>query len=301
MTFSLLLRASRANFLPASIIPFIIGASFAFNQGYKISFPKLLFGILGVASAHLAGNLMNDYYDDRSDADKLNTNSSPFFGGSKVIQNKGMTPKEVLISSIMLFFLALLSGIIIFLITLDPVILIMMLIAGILASGYTAPPLSFAYRKIGELVIFLLFGALLVMASFYIFSQKFTASSFVISLPISFLVLGVILCNEIPDYKSDILVGKRNLISLVGQERGYILYILAILFSIIAIIINISMEMLPAYFASSILMFIIGLRAINVLCKKPKVLDNYIKASQLTIVLHGLVGVALIAALLISR
>jgi len=83
-----------------------------------------------------------------------------------------------------------------------------MVLSGVLAAQYTAPPLRLAYNRLGEIDIFLLFRIFLVMGSFYLFAEKFTFNSFLVSLPIAFLFAGVIICNEIPDSEYDLRAKK---------------------------------------------------------------------------------------------
>jgi len=294
------LKAARANFLPASVIPFLMGTSYALSKGFDITGVRFIFGLVGVVSAHLAGNLCNDYFDHKSGADALNKKRSPFFGGSGFIQEGLLSAEAVL--CIMVFFsgLALLSGIAVFIITKNPVFLLIMIIAGILTCGYTAGPLRLSYRRLGELDIFLLFGVVLVMGSFYLFAEKFITGAFLVALPISFLIAGVIACNEIPDFESDTKVNKRNLLSFFGAGKGYILYGLLICFSLLAIFLNIIKGVLPFYAAFISGFYLIGIKAMFNLKNGLGDIKKLVQASLLTITLHSLVGASIIFVLLIS-
>ena len=176
-----------------------------------------------------------------------------------------------------------------------------MLVAALLALEYTAPPLRLAYRRLGELDIFLLFGVFLVMGSFYLFNGVFTLGSFLISLPISFLVAAIIICNEIPDYDSDIAAGKYNLIAVTGRDTGYTLYAAAAAFSALALIANIVAGNLPAGAAFILLFYILGVKAALILRDNSSGVNEFIKASMLTIALHSAAGVSMIVALLFKR
>ena len=54
-------RASRMHFLPASVLPFVLGAVYASRAGYNVTSGRFITGLAGIASAHLAGNLFNDF------------------------------------------------------------------------------------------------------------------------------------------------------------------------------------------------------------------------------------------------
>jgi len=296
----LLGAATRAHFLPASLIPFFIGALFARSQGYGLSGLLLAAGLLGVAALHLAGNVFNDYFDHVTGADQHSGKKSPFFGGSRVIQGSHISPATMVLLGLFLLTVSLACGSFIIARTGDPLLLAVMLIAGILAVEYTAPPLRLAYRKLGELVIFLLFGTLLVMGSFYLFSLRFTIGSFLISLPVSFLIFNVIICNEIPDFGTDRKAGKDTLISLTGKKKGYLIYACGLIFSMAALVANIVAGLLPPASAFLLAFYGFGLKALGIL--KDRIDDEaaLIRASALTLVLHSAVGLSTIVLLLIS-
>jgi 1,4-dihydroxy-2-naphthoate polyprenyltransferase len=298
MKFNSFIKAARADFLPASVLPFIIGAVYAFKAGFSLSFLKIILGLTGVVSLHLAANLLNNYYDYKSGADTRTPKISSFFGGSRVIHEGLYTAKQIFIFSSFFLFAALVCGLALFAVIGDPVFPVMMVAAGILAVGYTAPPLKLAYRKLGELDIFLLFGVFLVTGSFYLFSGRFSLGALVVSLPVSFLISGVIICNEIPDFHSDLSAGKRNLLTFSGIEKGYSLYGSAVFLSLAALLLNVMNGTLPRYAVLITVAYLLGLKAFfnlkNGLADKEKL----IQASCLALALHSIIGISIIAVLL---
>lgn len=299
--FKYAIRAARANFLPASIIPFLIGAAYAFKTNASVSASRFMLGITGVAAMHLAGNLFNDYFDYINGADNINREKSPFFGGSRVIQDGLLTGRDVLALAVFLMALSVLCGILICVVTGNPVFLLFMFIAGILAFQYTAPPLALAYHMLGEPNIFLLFGVFLVMGSSYLFTGIFSWSSFLISLPIAFLVTAIIICNEIPDYPSDVAAGKNNIISLAGWENGYKVYAAAVICSALALLLNIALGNLPQPAILIILFYDMAIRATAILRNRSSNMKDFIRSSALTVTLYSAVGSCILIALLVKR
>lgn len=295
-----LLKAARTDFLPASIVPFFVGVAYALNRGFSLSLSMFVLGLTGVAAAHLSANLLNDYYDYRSGADNRTAKVSSFFGGSRAIQNGIFTAGEILKFSLFLMSVAFLCGVGIFAVTGDPVFLLLMLAGGILAVEYTAPPLRLAYRRLGEVDIFLLFGVGIVMCSFYLFSRRFDSGSFLISLPVAFLIAAVIICNEVPDFESDIGVGKQNLLSLTGVRGGSVLYIIVVCLSLLAIFLNVAKGILPFYAALTGVVYFPGIKAYSNLRNYPSDISGLIQASRFTVMQHSFVGIAIILILLIS-
>jgi 1,4-dihydroxy-2-naphthoate octaprenyltransferase len=295
-----LLKAARADFLPASIVPFFVGTAYAVNRGFSLSLSRFVLGLTGIAAAHLSANLLNDYYDYRSGADNRTAKVSSFFGGSRAIQEGVFTDRQILGFSLLLMSVAVVCGAFIFVMTRDPVFLILMAAGGILAVEYTAPPLRLAYRRLGELDIFLLFGVGTVMGSFYLFSGRFDYGSFSISLPVAFLIAAVIICNEVPDFESDISAGKQNLLSLTGVKRGGILYGVVVCLSLLAIFLNVAKGILPFYAALIGIVYFPGVKAYSNLKNGFSDINRLIKASRFTVMQHSFVGIAIILMLLIS-
>jgi 1,4-dihydroxy-2-naphthoate octaprenyltransferase len=293
-------RISRANFLPASIVPFLIGAAFAHRSGYTIPAGIFVLGTLGVATAHLAANLFNDYFDYVQGCDASSATKSPFFGGSKAIQEGAASSKEVLSLALIFLSIALFCGLGIMRALHDANIFLLMLGALFLLVGYTAPPFKFAYRRMGEAVIFLMFGVYLVMASYYVFSGLFSLHSFFASLPISFLIAAVIICNEIPDYDNDERAGKHTIVSLSGKGKGYLLYATCLLCSYLSIAYNVMVGAFHQVSLISVFFYTLGVRAAVILKKySSNEIRDFNRASGYTIVLHSVVGILSIVAILL--
>ncbi len=292
------IKAARADFLPASVIPFLTGVFYAVRTGEDFYPFRFILGFAAVTAAHLSANLLNDYYDYKSGADNLKEKVSSFFGGSRTIQEGTYAEGEILKFSIFLLAVSSLCGLVIFALTRDPLILWMMVIGGILAVEYTAPPLRLSYRMFGELDIFILFGVGLVMGSFYLFSGHFTVGSFLVSLPIASLIAAVIICNEIPDYGSDIASGKKNLLSLSGVNNACILYGIVVSFSLLAVFLNIIFGILPPSYVYLIFAYLLGVIAFFDLKNGLADINRLIRAGRLTIIQHAIVGIMIIVGLL---
>lgn len=281
------------------MVPFFIGVAYAADRGMRMPLPRLVLGLVAVVFAHLSANLINNYYDYKSGADTNGPKLSSFFGGSKLIEQGVFTARRIMFFGLLALGLSFSCGIGIYLLSGNPVFLLMMLAVAVLAVGYTAPPLKLSYRRMGELDIFVLFGIALVMGSFYLFSESFTAESFFLSLPPAFMIAAVIICNEIPDFGTDRSAGKHNLLSFTGVRRGYVLYAFSLFCSLAALWLDIRMDILPFYAAAISIVYILGIKACLNLSRDNPDIDVFIEASRLTVIQHFLVGAGMIAVLLV--
>ena len=101
----------------------------------------------------------------------------------------------------------------------------------VIAYLYVGPPIRLVYRGLGELSIFLAYGPLLVLGSYYLQTSRLDWTPLLTSLVPGTLILSLAILNEIPDYYQDMLVGKRNIVARLGRRKGANVYAGAILLS----------------------------------------------------------------------
>jgi 1,4-dihydroxy-2-naphthoate polyprenyltransferase len=88
------------------------------------------------------------------------------------------------------------------------------------AYFYVGPPFKWAYRGLGEIVIALSYGPLMVLGSHYLQARTIGIIPFYVSLLCGLSVFCLAILNEIPDYYQDRLVGKRNLVVRMGKQKA---------------------------------------------------------------------------------
>jgi len=170
---------------------------------------------------HAATNLINDYYDVKSGVDFQGV-STGIYRPHPLLEGK-LTPGQVLIEACGLYGVAIIIGLYLAAIRGWPLFWIGL--AGALASvTYTAPPFKYKYMALGELSVFLMWGPLMVLGSYFIQRQAFSVSALLISLPFGLLVALVLLANNIRDISHDQSKGILTLPILIGQRNGLRLY-----------------------------------------------------------------------------
>ncbi len=68
----LYLMELRAPFFTATIVPILLGTAIAFNLNYSINWLYFALTLLGGLLLHGGANVINDYFDHKSQNDKLN-------------------------------------------------------------------------------------------------------------------------------------------------------------------------------------------------------------------------------------
>lgn len=215
-----LFLATRPQFLPAIAVPVGLGAATAWH--YEGVFNTLFFSLsLFAALCYHAGmNVLNDYYDFRNKADELNLSPlTPFAGGSRFIQKGLLSPSETLALGAGLITAGSLAGFYLAWAA-TPVLLIIGAIGLFCGYFYSAPPLFLAGRGLGELTVAVNFGLLTVVGSSMAQTGGFSMEAAFASLPLSFLIAGLLFINQFPDFESDKMAGKRNLVVRLGPLRA---------------------------------------------------------------------------------
>ena len=233
----------RLPFLSATFVPIFAGAAVTSMLGQDVSWGWLLLTLLAGSLLHIGTNTSNDYFDHISGTDARNYNYSNkgLNGGSRSIQMGLISPKGILTVAIIAFTLSAVVGI--------PLIIksgLSILWLGLIGffSGlfYTAPPFKFSSRKgMGELLIGLNFGPLMVAGSALVQTGQLLPEAFLAGIPIGFLIAAVVYMNEFPDYDSDKATGKNTLIVVFGQEKaraGYVALVTSAFVSIVILAFN---------------------------------------------------------------
>ncbi|MGM0599553.1 MAG: prenyltransferase [Candidatus Rifleibacteriota bacterium] len=218
------IRALRLPFTSACLLPFL----FAFVRSSKNIDPVLLIlGAITVTATHLSANLINDAADSKTGVDNLDENYYGFFGGSKLIQEGKLSVswyyKAAVISAICSA--ACLLTISILINRWETPFLYLLVLA--FAWQYSCKPLALAYRGLGEITVFILFGPICIAGgSFFAGTGYPDIELLIISTIFGFLTSGILVANEIPDAETDAKGGKNTLVVKTGAEKGWILFVI---------------------------------------------------------------------------
>ena len=94
----------------------------------------------------------------------------------------------------------------------SPALLAIGVIGFVVSLGYTAPPLKFVYRGLGEIAVAIGFGPLMLLGAYVVQTGGTIAwEPVVASIPVALLVALILYVNEIPDRRGDARAGKRTL------------------------------------------------------------------------------------------
>jgi 1,4-dihydroxy-2-naphthoate octaprenyltransferase len=282
--------AVRAPFFTGIAIPIIFGATLAYYITGDFHWGLFLVTLIGGLFAHAAANLANDYFDHRTTDDDINQHFTPFSGGSRIIQNKLLTPRAVLIGAFVTWGLALAAGVYLTFNTPGYWVLILAGLGFLGGFFYTASKMAFSYNRIGELAILINFGILPVMGSYYVQTGSFTWLSFWSSFPIGFLITAILYINQYPDYDADKAVQKNHLVVTFGKKTARIGYYFLIFGSYFGVILLVLFAKLTPYSLVALLSLPVALKTVRIFSREYEKVKELIPAQAGTVQVHLLVG-----------
>jgi 1,4-dihydroxy-2-naphthoate octaprenyltransferase len=207
----LALRATRLPFLSATIVPVVLGIAIAASHG-SFDLVAAALTVIGAAFVQLGLNVANDVFDTVQGADDANVTPTQFSGGSRVIQYGLVSLRQMATLATAFYVAAGAIGLILLATHGSTALLVIGVVGMIVSLGYTAPPLKFVYRGLGEVAVALGFGPLMLLGAYVVQTEGALAwEPFVASVPIALLVALILYVNEIPDRRGDAHAGKRTL------------------------------------------------------------------------------------------
>lgn len=220
-------------FLYAGLLPYLLGAVWAYAVAGAFDALAFWSGLGGIVLAVVGVESFNEYFDSQMGTDRVfNPDDLPPMSG------------WVLGLGIAAFAGALMVGIYLTYRGGWP-ILAFAVLGGLAAIFYVAPPIRWAYRGLGELVIALSYGPWMVLGSLYLQTQALSWGAFWASLVPGFLIMALAVVNAIPDYHQDRLVGKRNLVVRLGRRRGVWLYLALAAAALLTAVIGVTAGVFP--------------------------------------------------------
>jgi 1,4-dihydroxy-2-naphthoate octaprenyltransferase len=283
----------RAPFFTAVLVPVILGSVIAWQHGYPLQIGYFFMTLIGAVLLHAGANVMNDYADHLNGCDERNTEFvRPFTGGSRMIQNGLLAPREVLTGSLIFLGLSTVIGLTLVGLRGMP-ILYLGLIGTFCAVFYTIPPFNLAARGIGELIVGLCFGTLMMLGAYYVQTQTFSTEVAVASIPVSLLIAAVLYINEFPDYIADRDSGKRHLVVRMGRPRAFYGYVAMMAMTYLAIIAGVALSIMPLFTLISLITLPKAFKAVKVAAVHHSDSQKLIPANAGTIQVHLMTGLLL--------
>jgi len=231
---------ARAPFLllPPTLVA--AGAAAAAWDG-AFSWARTLLALIGLVALHMAVNILNEWSDMRTGID-LETERTPFSGGSGTLPAGGMGTKAALVFGLVCSGVGLTIGLW-FLWKVGWFLLPIMLAGAVSVLTYTD---VLARIGVGEIAAGFGLGAGPVVGAALVQGGGWSDAAAAASIPAFFMTFNLLLLNEFPDEKADRGGGRRNLVILLGRKTAAWIYVVAGIATPAALIAAVILGVLPA-------------------------------------------------------
>jgi 1,4-dihydroxy-2-naphthoate octaprenyltransferase len=213
------IRLGRPIFLLGGIALYGLGARAALHRGHDFDIFVFALGQLAVSSIQLMTHYANDYFD--YEADKANTTPTRWSGGSRVLVQGELSRVVALRAAFVVGSIAPLAALALLVHSPLSAPTVGLLIAmQALAWSYSAPPLRLHSRGLGEPTTALVVPLLTPLVGFLLQAGEVELFPVVLSAPLVFLQIAMLVTIEFPDHAGDHSVGKRSWVVIFGPERA---------------------------------------------------------------------------------
>lgn len=200
------LKNSRLFSLPMTLLSWLVVFVFALKQGGSVI--NGLVALVGIACAHLATNLFDDYVDYKVLPENSQKCKCAYIKEGKATLN------DVLKVVITYLLIASICGLILFLRCGLPVVGLA-LIGGVIALIYA----KLSQRGLSEIAVGVAFGPLLFEGTYFVMTKSFSLEVFTMSLAVVMFTIGLMYVHTLLDFEGDMCAHKKTLACRLGDKN----------------------------------------------------------------------------------
>lgn len=295
------IKAARLRTLPLSISGIFVGSACAYQPYHNQANYWLIFGLCFLTT--LFYQVLSNYANDYGDAVK-GTDNEQRVGPKRAIQSGEISKKEMKTAIIIMSILSLISSIGVIYASFGSDNFVLALVYLVLALAcvgaaikYTVGNSAYGYRGLGDLFVFIFFGLVSTVGSYYLYVHTMDVAVFLPGIAIGLLSMAVLNMNNMRDIENDTAMGKNTIVVKMGFNKARMYHFYLILLAVVAL----NTFALHKEFKWYQFLFIIGfvpllmnLKVVNTVTN-PRNLDPELKRVSLTTFLISLLlSIALI-------
>lgn len=206
---------ARPRTLPAAVAPVLVATAYA-GSDWKPSAAAL--ALLVSLSLQIGVNYANDYSDGIRGTDDSR------IGPVRLTASGIASAKAVKNAAFISFFIAAIAGLVLAIQT-SWWLIAVGAFAIAAAWGYTGGANPYGYRGLGEISVFLFFGIVATVGTYFVQTEAINLEIFIISIPMGSLACAILAINNLRDRAQDQIVGKRTMAVRLGDKGARVLYI----------------------------------------------------------------------------
>lgn len=213
------LLAIRPKTLTIAVVPVLVGSVVGWRDIGTLIWPVMLAAVMAALLIQIGTNLHNDAADFERGADRSATRLGP----PRATAEGWLSPVKVKAAAVLSFVLATLIGLYLVWWGGWPILLIGLVS---IAAGwaYTGGPKPIAYLALGELFVFVFFGLVAVLGSYYLQTGQVSGSAWIAGAMIGMPAAAVLVVNNYRDLDNDRHAGKRTFAVRFGRRASRVEY-----------------------------------------------------------------------------
>ena len=209
------LIGARPRTLPAAVAPVLVATAYSGSDWKPLA---AALALLVSLSLQIGVNYANDYSDGIRGTDDSRV------GPVRLTASGMASAKSVKNAAFISLFIAALAGLTLAIQTSWWLIAVGAL-AIAAAWGYTGGANPYGYRGLGEISVFLFFGIVATVGTYFVQTEEINFEILIISIPMGSLACAILAINNLRDRAQDEVVGKRTMAVRLGDKGSRILYI----------------------------------------------------------------------------
>ena len=228
------ISAARLRTLPLSISGALVGSAYAFHLGF-FNTPTFSLIILTTLSFQILSNFANDYGDGIK-----GTDNESRIGPKRALQSGAISPSQmrtaVAINALISAILSIALILVVFGLKQLFTAAVFVCLGGLsiyAAITYTVGKSAYGYNALGDLMVFLFFGFLSVLGTFFLFTKHINPWLFLPASSIGLLSAAVLNLNNMRDLESDRKSKKNTLAGYFGPNYSKVYHFSIVLLAII--------------------------------------------------------------------
>jgi 1,4-dihydroxy-2-naphthoate octaprenyltransferase len=206
---------ARPRTLPAAIAPVVVASALV---GTDFNWFRAALALKVAVWLQIGVNFANDYSDGVKGTDEDRV------GPIRLVGSGLATAKSVKTAAFISFGIASIAGTWLAFLT-SPLLILIGVLSIAAAWGYTGGKNPYGYRGLGELSVFLFFGVIATMGTYYAQTEEITLLSFIVSIPMGALSCAILAINNLRDRPKDELVGKLTVAVRIGDRKARVMYV----------------------------------------------------------------------------
>ena len=219
--FKTLIEAARLRTLPLSVSGILVGSAIAFTEGFFNPYIFIL-ALVTTVGFQVLSNFANDYGDGVKGTDNADR-----VGPMRALQSGVISAKEMLYAMVVTTILTLIVAVALIYISFGGEQLLLSLLFFILgvaavaaAIKYTVGNSAYGYHGYGDLFVFIFFGMVSVIGSYFLYAKKLEWDLLLPAISIGLLSVGVLNLNNMRDVKSDSKSNKNTMVVKLGLVKA---------------------------------------------------------------------------------